>query len=367
MNDQQNELMRHIQEIDDLKYLETYQRRELPEAEYQELLRRRLEQNAEHRAKIRELLAAGVSLDFVRPSGHGPLMAAVTHNDVALIELLMEYGADIHAVVRYDAPLHRAAEFGADRVVRFLLEQGADPRSQPSGGRTALSAARSSRWGRRAVPVLVEYLRATQSQRPPPPKKLKDLSEADVAAYLAGPAPATATPRAWQALREFMDSAFVEAYSISIDELYESVEASSSMEPELVFACIDLIARVARRAPKPRRVKKLAPQTCVHHGDLEIDGNLRIVSLMVTGSLTVRGTASNVQGCSLFVGGDFTCDALKTQGPVIVGGDLRARLVEAVYNDYALEVRGTLRADRLVIDRHVVRAGAFAVAERVET
>ncbi|MCY1020839.1 ankyrin repeat domain-containing protein [Pyxidicoccus sp. MSG2] len=366
MTEQQNELTNLIRKINDLHYIETYNRVELPEAEYLAVLRKAQDSNAAVLDSIRRLLAEGVSLDFKTINGHTPLAVAVTQNNVELIQLLMEHGADIREEVGYDTPLHRAAEFGADRVVRFLIEQGLDPRGKTPGGRSVLFAARSSRHSKNVVPLLVELLKKTKSERPPPPKKLKELSEERVTRYLAGPAPGALEPREWEALRAFMDSVFVEEHSVTIDQLYESIEEHGAMRPHLVFACIDLIRQVSTREPKPKKVKKVSKNVSVHHGDLEVDGKLNVGSLMVTGRLTVKGSAANRQGRRLFVGGDFECDTLYTEGPVVIGGDLRARAVEAYYNDYSLEVRGVLKADTLTVERHQVTAGRFDVRERVD-
>lgn len=366
MTEQQHALINLIHKIDDLRYLETYKRVELPAAEYLQALRKAQDKNAELVDDIRRMLAEGVSLDFKTVNGHTPLLVAVTQNNVELVQLLMDHGADLHAAVGYDTPLHRAAEFGADRVVRFLIEKGLDPRGRSPGGRTVLAAARSSRHSKNVVPLLVELLKQTKSQRPPPPKKLKELSEENVLRYLSGPVPAGVEARDWDALKAFMDSLFVEEHSVTIDQLYEDIEEQGAMRPHLVFACIDLIRQVSTKAPARKTLKKVSKPVHVHHGDLEMDGDLGVRSLMVTGSLTVKGKASNPQGRQLFVGGDFECDALDTQGPVVIGGDLRARTIEARYNDYALEVRGVLKADTLTVDRHLVKAGRFEVKERID-
>ncbi|MCP3138159.1 ankyrin repeat domain-containing protein [Pyxidicoccus xibeiensis] len=361
MTDAQHELVRLMQQIDNLHYTQTYKKAELPEAEYLELLGKQQARNAEVVGKIRQLLSEGVSLDFKTVNNHTPLAVAVTQNNVELIRLLREYGADIHATMGWDTPIHRAAEFGADRVVQFLIDNGVDPRGKDPFGRTVLAVARSSRHSKSVVPLLVELLKKTKSQRPPPPKKLKELSEEAVTRYLAGAAPG---PLA--ALATFMESVFVEEHSVTLDGLYASIEEHGAMQPELVFACIGLIREVSTRAPKQKTVKKVSKNVSIHHGDLVVDGNLGVGSLMVTGNLTVKGDAANRQGRQLFVGGDFECNAFYTEGPVIIGGDLRARTVEAVYNDYALDVRGTLKADTLTIDRHQVKAGRFDVRERSE-
>ncbi|EPX61289.1 hypothetical protein D187_001072 [Cystobacter fuscus DSM 2262] len=49
-----------------------------------------------------------------------------------------------------------------------------------------------------------------------------------------------------------------------------------------------------------------------------------------------------------------------------IGGDLRARTVDAFYNDYGLQARGTLKADTLSVERHQVTAGRFGVRERID-
>jgi ankyrin repeat protein len=138
MTEEQAEILRSIHRIDNLFYTEDYRRRELPASEYAALLQRAQAHNTALVARIAELLAAGVSLDFTDQNGRTPLLVAVTQNHVELVALLLEHGADMRAIVRYDAPIHRAAEFGADRVVRFLIDRGVDPRSPTDSGRTPL-------------------------------------------------------------------------------------------------------------------------------------------------------------------------------------------------------------------------------------
>ncbi|QSQ23979.1 ankyrin repeat domain-containing protein [Pyxidicoccus parkwayensis] len=366
MTERQYELTKLIHKINDLHFIETYDRVRMEGAAYLEVLHKAQAQNAALVESIRQILAEGVSLDFKTINNHTPLAVAVTHNNVELIQLLMDHGADIRETSDYGTPLHRAAEFGADKVVRFLIERGLDPRGKTPGGMTVLTAARSSRHSKNVVPLLVELLKPTKSQRPPPPKKLKELSEENILRYLAGPVPANVEARDWESLKAFMDSLFVEEYSVTIDRLYEEIEAQGAMRPHLVFACIDLIKQVSTKAPASKTLKKVSKAFHAHHGDLVVDGALAVRSLMVTGNLTVKGKASNPQGRQLFVGGDFECDVLYTEGPVLIGGDLRARTVDAYYNDYALEVRGVLKADTLTVEKHQVKAGRFEVKERID-
>ncbi|NOJ77334.1 ankyrin repeat domain-containing protein [Myxococcus xanthus] len=366
MTEQQRELEKLIQQIDDLHYIQTYHRVEMPEAEYRQSLAKAERKNAEVVAQLRALLAGGVSLDFETINGHSPMMLAVPQNNVEVIQLLMEYGADIRAGSNYEFPIHRAAEFGADRVVRFFIEQGIDPRLKTEGGRSVLSVARASRHSKNVGPLLVELLKKTKDQRGPPPKKAKELSEERVTQYLSGDAPAGVAPKTWEQLRAFMESVFVEEYSVTVDQLYAGIAEHGNTNAPLVFATIDLIRQVSTRAPASKTLKKVAKNPFVHHGDLVVEGPLKVLSLLVTGNLTVNGKASNFEGCQLFVGGDFECDTFQTEGPVIIGGSLKASTVDALYNDYSLDVRGVLTADRLVIEKHQVLAGRFDVKERIE-
>ncbi|WP_338866575.1 ankyrin repeat domain-containing protein [Myxococcus stipitatus] len=364
MTNEQLELTNLIHKVNSHHYIEAYVKKE-NEAEYQTRLGKERAENEVTLGKLRELLASGVSLAFVDQNNHTPLQLAVTQNNVELIQLLMEYGADLRAVTAYDTPLHRAAEFGADRVVRFLIEQGLDPRGLTSGGVSVLSRARSSRHSREVPALLVELLLPTKSQRPPPPKKAKGLSEEKVVGYLSGDAPSGVRPGSWSKLRELMDAVYVETHFVTLDGFYAGIEEQSSMNPDLVFAGIGLIHATLAEAPKAKSVKKVAKGRYVHHGDLEVTGNLSVGSMMVTGNLTVQGKVDNFEGASLFVGGDFKCASFHSEGPVIIGGNLEAELVKVLGNDYGLEVRGTLRAGKLVVDdKHVVTAARFEVQER---
>jgi cytoskeletal protein CcmA (bactofilin family) len=366
MTQQQYEFLNLIRKVRSHNFIEDHIRPWDP-ADYEQRLAKEQAENEVTLEEIRQVLASGLSLDFADQNHHTPLLTAVTQNNVALIQLLMAHGADIRVAHGNEMPLHRAAEFGADRVVRFIIDQGVDPRTPSPFGSSALRIARSSRHSRGVPAMLVQLLLPTKDQRPPPPKKLKGLSEEKVMKYLSSEPPAGVSAASWEMLRGIMDAVFVEAHAVSLAELYEGIESRSSMNPDLVFAAIGLIQAVSAEAPKNKSVKKLSKDSHAHHGDLELNGPLTVKSLLVTGNLTVKGKAANPVGASLFVGGSFQCEAFHTEGPVIIGGDLDASLVEARNNDYALEVRGTLRTPKLVVKQHVVKAGHFEVQERVDS
>ncbi|MCK8502240.1 MULTISPECIES: ankyrin repeat domain-containing protein [Myxococcus] len=366
MTQQQYEFLNLIRQVRSHNFIEDHIRPRDP-ADYERRLAKEQAENEVTLEEIRQALASGLSLDFADQNHHTPLLTAVTQNNVALIQLLMAHGADIRVAHGNEMPLHRAAEFGADRVVRFIIEQGVDPRTPSPFGGSALRIARNSRHSRGVPAMLVQLLLPTKDQRPPPPKKLKGLSEEKVMKYLSSEPPAGVSAASWTMLRGIMEAVFVEAHAVSLEELYAGIEDRSSVNPDLVFAAIGLIQAVIVEAPKNKSVKKLAKDSYAHHGDLEINGPLTVKSLLVTGNLTVKGKAANRQGASLFVGGAFTCESFYTEGPVIIGGDLDASHVEAAHNDYALEVRGTLRTPKLVVKQHVVKAGHFEVQERVDS
>jgi len=320
------------------------------------------EENRQTLVKIRELLESGeVDLSY-KTNNHRSIMdLAVVKNNVELVELLISFGVSVHPEGRsMIGPLHRAAEFGADRVVKFLIEEkGLNPRASKTNN-PVLSVASSSPFSRNVVPYLVEVMKKTMSERLPAPKKLEALTEVNMLKWL----PQISIPARYsEKLHSIVESLFIEGHSVPLPYFYETIE---SQDPELVFACIPLITQAITTEPKDKVIKKVSGNSYVHHGNLEVTDSIKIKSLLVTGNLTVKGKASNVQGCRLFVGGNFECESMYTEGPVVIGGNLKAREVEAYYNDYALDVKQTLQADKLIIDRHQVTAGHFDVKERIE-
>jgi cytoskeletal protein CcmA (bactofilin family) len=359
MTEQQTELKKLIDGIDDLWYTETYHKVELPEAEYLKILTKQQTENRQALYKIEKMLENGVSLDFTDHNNQSVMDWAVTQNSVELIEILIKYS------VRFQKEhLCRAATFGADRVIKFLIEeQGISPVRKSSRDYSVLACARSSRHSRNVLPYLIEVLKKYKNDRMPPPKKPKDLTEENIRKHLPN---LDLKNHHKQKLDNLIDSIFVEEYSVSMAFFYESI---AEQDPDIVFACIDLMNQATTTPPKDKTTKKInwTDGRHLHHGNLVIEGKLDIRSLMVTGNLTVKGEASNVQGRTLFVGGNFDCKSFYTEGPVVIGGNLVSTQVHAYYNDYTLEVKQTLKADTLLIKGyHLVKAKIAEVKNRIE-
>ena len=87
--------------------------------------------------------------------GRTPLMAAAARGDVRMVRLLLDAGAEVNGQgeLRRWSPLHAAAEGGSPEVVRLLIERGADVNAGEREGRTPLQVA-----AKRAGPQMVRIL-----------------------------------------------------------------------------------------------------------------------------------------------------------------------------------------------------------------
>lgn len=124
-----------------------------------------------HWRLVQFLLQQGAPVSHADPDTlETPLHSAVVQRDGErrdrVLRVLLDAGADVHARTRAGAAtgafmrdartrgetaLHRAAAFGGEQTLRLLLEAGADPAAADANGDTPLSWAS---WHQRPLPIL---------------------------------------------------------------------------------------------------------------------------------------------------------------------------------------------------------------------
>ena len=107
-----------------------------------------------HEAVVELLLEKGADVDSKDDTGRTPLSWAAENGHEAVVKLLLEKGADVSSKDKYgQTPLSWAAENGLEMVMKLLLEKGADVDSKDKDGQTPLSWAAEN--GQEAVVKLL--------------------------------------------------------------------------------------------------------------------------------------------------------------------------------------------------------------------
>ncbi|CAM9180184.1 unnamed protein product, partial [Laminaria digitata] len=105
--------------------------------------------------RVKLALAAGANANGPRELPYAPIMSAVAWNDVDMVKLFIEHGADPNKAADHDLhcpsmddgimpeerALHLAAKTGNVETVRLLVRASADPNATDMRGRTPLMAA----------------------------------------------------------------------------------------------------------------------------------------------------------------------------------------------------------------------------------
>lgn len=93
-----------------------------------------------------KLLEGGVDIEAKDPgSGASALHYAVMKDNIALVGLLLQRGADVNSRTRSETtPLHTAVLYGRLEVAQFLIEKGAVVDAKSSSGATPLSIAEAA-------------------------------------------------------------------------------------------------------------------------------------------------------------------------------------------------------------------------------
>jgi ankyrin repeat protein len=110
------------------------------------LVKRRMIPLARVKRTVHTLLSAGADANVVDKDYGTPLMSAVSDGNLSIVRLLINAGADVNLQDRFgDSPLARAVTRpGRTKLVKRLLECGADPRLKDCDGMTVVEVARRS-------------------------------------------------------------------------------------------------------------------------------------------------------------------------------------------------------------------------------
>ena len=105
---------------------------------------------------VRILLEAGADVNAVDSGGYTALMEAVLNSNTPMVSLLLAHGADVHSrdSLGMTALMHAAQTSPFAQIIRNLVDAGANPDGRSHDGRTPLMYAA----GNNANPAIVEAL-----------------------------------------------------------------------------------------------------------------------------------------------------------------------------------------------------------------
>lgn len=317
---------------------------------------------------MREALAAGA--DWKAPQGPGlrdAAFSAATCADRAPLELLLAHGVPLlHSAGSDGLLIHRAAAFGQNDVIAMLVERGVAPDVRdPVAQRTPLSFARGLAHGERAVPFLIRLMRE-RGCVPAAAERGDDLRSDAVLTAFNGLEAAGLDDIAHSSLKTTIEGFFTERLGgRSQDFLQQLVELGD----ERILGAGLAIVTQASTAKTRAKVAKAKRGEMIHHGDLEITGDFDATRLVVTGHLVVHGLLKNCEGCVIGVGGKLKAQAVWSEGPLWVGGDLEAgEVFGCATNDYRAQIQGALQTPTLLqFEDHVLRAGELRIEQRFES
>lgn len=293
-------------------------------------------------AAIKSALAAGADPMAEGINGRPIAFAAASAESPVPLKLLLEHGLDINVRCGDGTLLHRAAAFGRVDNIQLLLKRGIPVDIEDELGRTPLDSARSWKHGADAVPLLTKLTKAALKKsggRKVEPNG--DLFLADVKAAV-------------KKIKDKRVGKLVEGFFATKDPRSTAafLEEFASQDDEALIGTGLLLAKTSKASPAKRKVDSLANRL-IHIGSLDVTGDANAKILVVTGNLTVKGKLTNYEGCVIAVGGNVTADAIWSEGPFVVHGDVIVKkAVWAAYNDYSMQITGTLKVPLLaVIDR----------------
>lgn len=347
---------------------------------------------------VRLLLDAGADVHALDRNGVTPAGRAVVLNDsmpaaavdrsVEVLSLLVAHGARLDG----DAGFADGGSFGhhsctAPAVYAFLLEHGAPTALVDDSGDTPLHAAVGSmrprlvelllrhgvdtgvvnRLGQTPLGVALHLSEYTEAQRRGRAQIIALLEAAGAPAHVhysyveGGPLPID-----MDAVRQVADGLDDADLKRCLTQTYDSYQHFITERMDISVSGLDLLVDVCRRTAGASSTLTLAGdqeihQPFFHHGDLVVQGNLRVATrFLVTGDLIVAGCLGDVGPDScVAVGGDLRARGVDTDGEMYVGGTLEAEVVYGYYNDFTLTA-DTVRGRLVIEDDHGIAADVDA-------
>jgi hypothetical protein len=294
---------------------------------------------------IKAALAAGADPMAEDVNGRPIAFAAASVDSPIPLKLLLDHGLDLNVRCGDGTLLHRAAAFGRVANIQLLLKRGI-PVDVDDNGRTPLDAARAWKHGAAAIPMLTKLTKAAiKKAGGRSAEQSGDLYMADVKA-------------AMKKVKDKRVGKLVDGFFAAKNprSTVTFLEEFARQDDEAMIGIGLTLAKATKAVPAKRKVSKLANPT-IHVGDLEVTGDADARILVVTGNLTVKGKLTNYEGRVIAVGGDLVADAIWSEGPFVVHGDVTVKkAVWASYNDYAMQIAGTLKVPLLAVIDHAVTA-----------
>jgi hypothetical protein len=293
-------------------------------------------------ARVKAALAAGA--DWRAPLGPADRDAAFTAAICGAggpLEALLDHGVPVdHAQTHAGTLIHEAAAFSNLGAIEFL----------PSGGPFGELLVR-----RGVAPDVRDEYKALRGD---------DLHRDVVMTALND-----ATP---PILRRVVDGFFVERLGGKCVDFLRTL--AEQADERSLLAGLALVRQTSTAKQKAKVIAgnkngKAKRVDIVHHGDLHVAGDTDANTIVVTGTLRVDGLLRNLDGCVVAVGDAVDAHAIWSEGPFVVGANVRAR--EAIGcgdNDYAFIVSGDVVAPVFVhLDNRSFAAGHMSVDTTVTT
>nr|WP_255207740.1 ankyrin repeat domain-containing protein [Myxococcus sp. AM010] len=359
--------------------------------------------------RVLALVALGADVEVKDSSKHSVLHLAAMVDDAALVKELLRLGVAADVVdSKKSTPLHVAAEYGGVSCIAPLAKGGVPVDALDASGRTALFEARQADVAQALIeaganpnagkgwtplhqharfkergPVIEVLLKAgaevslkNGSGQTPVQEALEhqNASLAQLMGAKASPGKAGALDvqpllealkrqrkallKAWYFEDKDVDGVDQVLQGLALQGATSWDQLAASLQGGLPWTAMAVVQLARDVLPAEEKTPRLSKLPRFVRGDLVVKGDVHVDGpLLVTGDLTVEGVVRNagMEGM-LVVGGTLRATGVDTDGEVVVGKDLEARVVWGHGNDASLRVGGVLKADVVIADDHDIQA-----------